>query len=391
MLISFFFGLKNAGIPVSIRELLDLIAALEKHIVFANLEEFYFLSRAIMVKDEKNYDKFDKAFALYFNDLESFDDILSTLIPEDWMRKEFEKSLSEEDKAKLESLGSLEKLIEEFKKRLEEQKEKHAGGNKWIGTGGTSPFGQEGYHPEGIRVGPNARNQRAVKVWDKREFKDLDDSVALSSRNISVALRRLRQFARSGAADELDLPDTIRSTAKNAGYLDIKMRPERHNAVKVLLFFDVGGSMDAFIRMSEELFSAARSEFKHMEYYYFHNFIYEHVWKNGARRHDELTPINDILNRYSKDYRVIFIGDASMSPYEIVSAGGSIEHWNEKPGRYWFEKLSAHFEKVVWLNPVPKDQWRYTQSIEICQHLTEGQMYPMTIEGLVDAMAHLSK
>lgn len=391
MLISFFFGLKNAGIPVSIRELLDLIAALEKHIVFANLEEFYFLSRAIMVKDEKNYDKFDKAFALYFNDLGSFDDILSTLIPEDWMRKEFEKSLSEEDKAKLESLGSLEKLIEEFKKRLQEQKEKHAGGNKWIGTGGTSPFGQEGYHPEGIRVGPNARNQRAVKVWDKREFKDLDDSVALSSRNISVALRRLRQFARSGAADELDLPDTIRSTAKNAGYLDIKMRPERHNAVKVLLFFDVGGSMDAFIRMSEELFSAARSEFKHMEYYYFHNFIYEHVWKNGARRHDELTPINDILNRYSKDYRVIFIGDASMSPYEIVSAGGSIEHWNEKPGRYWFEKLTAHFEKVVWLNPVPKDQWRYTQSIEICQHLTEGQMYPMTIEGLVDAMAHLSK
>lgn len=391
MLISFFFGLKNAGIPVSIRELLDLIAALEKHIVFANLEEFYFLSRAIMVKDEKNYDKFDKAFALYFNDLESFDDILSTLIPEDWMRKEFEKSLSEEDKAKLESLGSLEKLIEEFKKRLEEQKEKHAGGNKWIGTGGTSPFGQEGYHPEGIRVGPNARNQRAVKVWDKREFKDLDDSVALSSRNISVALRRLRQFARSGAADELDLPDTIRSTAKNAGYLDIKMRPERHNAVKVLLFFDVGGSMDVFIRMSEELFSAARSEFKHMEYYYFHNFIYEHVWKNGARRHDELTPVNDILNRYSKDYRVIFIGDASMSPYEIVSAGGSIEHWNEKPGRYWFEKLTAHFEKVVWLNPVPRDQWRYTQSIEICQHLTEGQMYPMTIEGLVDAMAHLSK
>lgn len=391
MLISFFFGLKNAGIPVSIRELLDLIAALEKHIVFANIEEFYFLSRAIMVKDEKNYDKFDKAFALYFNDLEDFDDILSTLIPEDWLRKEFEKSLSEEDKAKLESLGSLEKLIEEFKKRLEEQKEKHAGGNKWIGTGGTSPFGQEGYHPEGIRVGPNARNKRAVKVWDKREFKDLDDSVALSSRNISVALRRLRQFARTGAADELDLPDTIRSTAKNAGYLDIKMRPERHNAVKVLLFFDVGGSMDAFIRMSEELFSAARSEFKHMEYYYFHNFIYEHVWKNGARRHNELTPINDILNRYSKDYRVIFVGDASMSPYEIVSAGGSIEHWNEKPGRYWFEKLTAHFDKVVWLNPVPQSQWRFTQSIEICQHLTEGQMYPMTIEGLVDAMAYLSK
>lgn len=391
MLINFFFGLKNAGIPVTIRELLDLIAALKSHLVFANIEDFYVLSRAIMVKDEKYYDKFDRAFSLYFKDLEDFDDILSTLIPDEWLKKEFERHLSQEDKDKIESLGSLEKLIEEFKKRLEEQKEKHAGGNKWIGTGGTSPFGQEGYHPEGVRVGPNSRNKRAVKVWDKREFKDLDDSVTISSRNISVALRRLRKFARTGAADELDLPDTIRSTAQNAGFLDLKMRPERHNAVKVLLFFDVGGSMDPFIRLCEELFSAARSEFKHLEYFYFHNFIYEHVWKNNYRRSTELTSLNDVINRFSKDYKVIFIGDASMSPYEILSAGGSVEHWNDKPGRDYFEKLTAHFDKVAWLNPVPENQWYYTQSIEIIQSLIENKMYPMTIEGLEEAMRYLSK
>lgn len=391
MLINFFFGLKNAGIPVTIRELLDLIAALQRGLVFASIDDFYLLSRAILIKDEKYYDKFDRAFSLYFKDLESFDDVLSTLIPDEWLKKEFERYLSQEDKDKIESLGSLEKLIEEFKKRLEEQQEKHAGGNKWIGTGGTSPFGQEGYHPEGIRVGPNSRNKRAVKVWDKREFKDLDDSVTISSRNISVALRRLRKFARTGAAEELDLPDTIRSTAKNAGFLDLKMRPERHNAVKVLLFFDVGGSMDPFIRLCEELFSAARSEFKHLEYFYFHNFIYEHLWKNNYRRHSELTSLNDVINRFSKDYKVIFIGDASMSPYEILSAGGSVEHWNDRPGRDYFERLTAHFDKIAWLNPVPENQWPYTQSIEIIQHLVDGKMYPMTIEGLEAAMAYLSK
>ena len=391
MFINFFFGLKNAGIPVTIRELLDLIAALKSHLVFANLDDFYVLSRAIMVKDEKYYDKFDRAFALYFKNLESFDDILSTLIPDEWLKKEFERYLSQEDKDKIQSLGSLEKLIEEFKKRLEEQKEKHAGGNKWIGTGGTSPFGQEGYHPEGVRVGPNGRNKRAVKVWDKREFKDLDDSVTISSRNISVALRRLRKFARTGATEELDLPDTIRSTAKNAGFLDLKMRPERHNAVKVLLFFDVGGSMDPFIRLCEELFSAARSEFKHLEYFYFHNFVYEHVWKSNYRRSSEHTSLNDVINRFSKDYKVIFIGDASMSPYEILSAGGSVEHWNDKPGRDYFEKLTAHFDKVVWLNPVPENQWYYTQSIEIIQGLVDDKMFAMTIEGLEAAMKYLSK
>ena len=391
MLINFFYGLKKAGIPVTIRELLDLIGAIQAGIVFASIDDFYQLSRAILVKDEKYYDRFDRAFSLYFKDMEDFDDILSTLIPEDWLRKEFEKHLSEEEKAKLESLGSLEKLIEEFKKRLEEQNEKHEGGNKWIGTGGTSPFGQEGYHPEGIRVGPNGKNKRAVKVWEKREFKDLDDSVAVGSRNIAVALRRLRKFARTGASDELDLPDTIRSTAKNAGLLDIKMRPERHNAVKVLLFFDVGGSMDPFIRICEELFSAAKTEFKHLEYFYFHNFVYESVWQNGYRRQSENTQINDIIHKYSRDYKVIFVGDASMSPYEIVQPGGSVEHWNDQPGRYWFEKLTDNFDKVAWLNPVPEEQWHWTQSIEIIQHLVDDHMYPLTIEGLESAMAYLSK
>ena len=391
MLINFFFGLKNAGVPVTIRELLDLIAGLKAHLAFASIDDFYVISRAILVKDEKYYDKFDRAFGVYFKDLEDFDDIIEALIPEDWLRKEFEKHLSDEDKAKIESLGSLEKLIEEFKKRLEEQQEKHEGGNKWIGTGGTSPFGQQGYNPEGIRVGPNGGNKKAVKVWDKREFKDLDDSVEVASRNISVALRRLRKFARTGAQEELDLDDTISSTAKSGGLLDIKMRSERHNAVKVLLFFDVGGSMDPFVRLCEELFAAARSEFKHMEYFYFHNFLYETVWQNGYRRNSESTELNDIIHKYSRDYKVIFIGDASMSPYEILQPGGSVEHWNEKPGRYWFEKLQKNFDKMVWINPVAEDQWHWTQSIEIIQQLMEDQMFPLTMEGLESAMAYLSK
>jgi hypothetical protein len=391
MLVNFFFTLKNSGVPVTIRELLDLIQALQAHLVFADMNDFYMLSRAIMVKDEKYFDKFDKAFGIYFDGLEEFDDLLEALIPEDWLRKEFEKALSDEDKEKLESLGSLEKLIEEFKKRLEEQEKKHAGGNKWIGTGGTSPFGQEGYHPEGIRVGPNGKNKKAVKVWDKREFKDLDDSNAITSRTMSVALRRLRKFARTGSQDEFDLDDTIASTAKNAGFLDIKMRAEKHNAVKVLLFFDVGGSMDPFVRICEELFSAARSEFKHLEYFYFHNFLYDTVWQNGYRRHSESINVDDILHKYSKDYKVIFIGDASMSPYEILQAGGSVEFWNEQSGRYWFEKLKSSFDKLVWINPVAQDQWSWTQSIEICQQLADDKMYPMTIEGLEAAMAYLSK
>ncbi|GAB3313933.1 vWA domain-containing protein [Haliea atlantica] len=391
MLVNFFHGLRDAGIPVTTRELLDLLTGLRARVAFGSIDDFYYFSRTCLVKDEKYFDRFDRAFGLHFRDLEAMDDVIEALIPDDWLRSEFIKQLSEEDKAKIESLGGLEKLIEEFKKRLEEQKERHAGGNKWIGTGGTSPFGQEGYHPEGIRVGPNGRNKRAVKVWDKREFRNLDDSVELGTRNIKVALRRLRKFARTGAAEELDLDDTIHSTARNAGLLDIRMVPERHNAVKVLLFFDVGGSMDPHVRVCEELFSAARTEFKHMEYFYFHNFIYESVWRNNIRRHNERIPLLDVMHKYSHDYKVIFIGDAAMSPYEIVQPGGSVEHWNEESGEVWMRRLRQTYEKVAWINPVPREEWEYTQSTQMTRQLLEDHMYPLTLRGLEDAMAYLSK
>ncbi|MBP6682365.1 MAG: VWA domain-containing protein [Halioglobus sp.] len=391
MLINFFHTLKDAGVPVTPRELLDLLEGLTRHVAFASMDEFYYFSRTCMVKDEKYFDRFDRAFGLHFKELEALDDIINALIPDDWLRSEFMKQLSEEDKAKIESLGGLEKLIEEFKKRLEEQKKRHQGGNKWIGTGGTSPFGQEGYHPEGIRVGPNGRNKKAVKVWDKREFKNLDDSVELGTRNIKIALRRLRKFARTGAADELDLNDTISSTARNAGMLDIKMVPERHNAVKVLLFFDVGGSMDPHVKICQELFSATRTEFKHMEYFYFHNFIYESVWRNNYRRHNERTPLLDVMHKYSHDYKVVFVGDASMSPYEIVQPGGSVEHWNEEPGELWMRRLQDVYDKVIWINPTPEDEWQYTQSIAITHKLVQGHMYPLTLKGLEEGMSYLSK
>jgi len=391
MLINFFHGLRDAGVPVTTRELLDLMEGLKQRIAFIDMDEFYYFSRTCMVKDEKYFDRFDRAFGLHFKDLEALDDIIEALIPDDWLRSEFMKNLSEEDKAKIESLGGLEKLIEEFKKRLEEQKKRHEGGNKWIGTGGTSPFGQEGYHPEGIRVGPNGKNKKAVKVWEKRDFKNLDDSIELGTRNIKVALRRLRKFARTGAADELDLDDTIRSTAKNAGLLDIKMVPERHNAVKVLLFLDVGGSMDPHIKVCEELFSASRTEFKHLEYFYFHNFIYESVWKNNIRRHNERTPTLDILHKYSHDYKVIFVGDASMSPYEIAQPGGSVEHWNEEAGEVWMRRLTEVYDKVIWLNPVPEDEWEYTQSVSMARQLVDGKMYPLSLKGLEEGMSYLSK
>jgi uncharacterized protein with von Willebrand factor type A (vWA) domain len=391
MLINFFHTLKDAGVPVTPRELLDLLEGLTRHVAFASMDEFYYFSRTCMVKDEKYFDRFDRAFGLHFKELEALDDIINALIPDDWLRSEFMKQLSEEDKAKIESLGGLEKLIEEFKKRLEEQKKRHQGGNKWIGTGGTSPFGQEGYHPEGIRVGPNGRNKKAVKVWDKREFKNLDDSVELGTRNIKIALRRLRKFARTGAADELDLNDTISSTARNAGLLDIKMVPERHNAVKVLLFFDVGGSMDPHVKICQELFSATRTEFKHMEYFYFHNFIYESVWRNNYRRHNERTPLLDVMHKYSHDYKVVFVGDASMSPYEIVQPGGSVEHWNEEPGELWMRRLQDVYDKLIWINPTPEDEWQYTQSIAITHKLVQGHMYPLTLKGLEEGMSFLSK
>jgi len=391
MLINFFHGLKDAGVPVTPRELLDLLEGMTQHIAFGSMDEFYYFSRTCMVKDEKYFDRFDRAFGLHFKGLEALDDIIEALIPDDWLRSEFMKNLSDEEKEKIESLGGLEKLIEEFKKRLEEQKERHEGGNKWIGTGGTSPFGQQGYHPEGVRVGPNGGNKKAVKVWDKRDFKNLDDSVELGTRNIKMALRRLRKFARTGAADELDLDDTIRSTARNAGYLDIKMVPERHNAVKVLLFFDVGGSMDPHVKVCEELFSATRTEFKHMEYFYFHNFIYESAWKNNIRRHNERTPLLDIMHKYSHDYKVIFIGDASMSPYEIAQPGGSVEHWNEEAGEVWMQRLKQTYEKVIWINPVPEAEWEYTQSVAMTHRLLEGHMYPLSLKGLEEGMSYLSK
>ena len=391
MLVNFFQGLKDGGVPVTPRELLDLLAAMNKQLVFGSIDDFYNLSRAVMVKDEKYYDRFDRAFGLHFRDLEGVDDVIEALIPDDWLRSEFVKQLSEEDKAKIESLGGLEKLIDEFKKRLEEQEKRHEGGNKWVGTGGTSPFGNDGFHPEGIRVGGQGKNKKAVKVWDRRDFKNLDDSVEIGTRNIKVALRRLRKFARTGSADELDLDDTISSTAKNAGLLDIKMVPERHNAVKVLLFLDVGGSMDPHVKVCEELFSAARSELKHLKHFYFHNFLYDNVWENNIRRHNQRTPLHDVMHKFGHDYKVVIVGDASMSPYEIVQPGGSVEHWNEEPGAVWLERLRSTYEKCVWLNPVPEDEWQYTQSISIANQLMEEKMYPLTLGGLEDAMGFLAK
>ena len=391
MLINFFQGLRDAGIPVTTRELLDLLEGLKQHLVFADSETFYYFSRTCLVKDEKYFDRFDRAFSAHFKELETLDAVIEAIIHDDWLRNEFLKSLSDEDKAKIESLGGLEKLIEEFKKRLEEQKERHEGGNKWIGTGGTSPFGQQGYNPEGVRVGPNGGQKKALKVWDRRDFKNLDDDVQLGTRNIKMALRRLRKFARQGAADELDLDDTIRSTARNAGLLDIKLVPERHNAVKVLIFFDVGGSMDPHIRTCEELFSAARTEFKHLEYFYFHNFIYESVWRNNIRRHNERTSLLDVMHKYSHDYKVIFVGDAAMSPYEIVSPGGSVEHWNEESGEVWMRRLRQTYEKMIWINPTPQAEWEYTQSTAMTHQLVEGHMYPLTLKGLEEGMSYLSK
>ena len=391
MLINFFHVLKDSGVPVTPRELLDLLEAMQRRLAFGDMDDFYALSRAVLVKDEKYYDRFDRAFGLHFQELEALDDVIEAMIPDDWLRSEFLKQLSEEDKAKIESLGGLEELIEQFKQRLEEQKKRHSGGNKWIGTEGTSPFGNDGYHPEGIRVGGESKNKRAVKVWDRRDFKNLDDSVELGTRNIKIAMRRLRKFARTGATEELDLDDTIKSTARNAGLLDIKMVPERHNAVKVLLFLDVGGSMDPHVKVCEELFSAARTEFKHLEYFYFHNFVYESVWKNNIRRFNERTATLDLMHKYAHDYKVVFVGDASMSPYEIMQPGGSVEHWNEESGELWMRRLRETYEKCIWINPVPEDEWEYTQSIAITRQLMEGKMYPLTLRGLEEGMSFLSK
>lgn len=391
MLINFFYMLKRANLPVSVKELLDLLSALESNLAFASVEDFYLLARTCMVKDEKYYDRFDRAFGAYFKNLENIDDIIEALIPEDWLRQEFERHFSEEEKAKIDSLGGLEKLIEEFKKRLEEQKERHEGGNKWVGTGGTSPFGHGGYNPEGIRIGGPGGKGSAVKVWDERQYRDLDDSVEIGTRNIKVALRRLRKFARQGSADHLDLEDTIRCTARNAGLLDIKMVPERRNAVKVLIFFDIGGSMDPYVRLCEELFSAAKTEFKHLEYFYFHNCLYDYVWKDNRRRKEQQIKTYDLLNKYSSDYKVIFVGDASMAPYEIASPGGSVEYHNEEPGSAWMRRMSNTFDKLVWINPVQEKHWQYTPSILMLRDLIDDKMFPLTLSGLEKSMSTLSR
>ncbi|HQX90270.1 MAG: VWA domain-containing protein [Moraxellaceae bacterium] len=392
MLINFFFTLREYRVPTTIRELLDLLEALKQGVVYSSIDEFYLLSRAILVKDEKHFDKFDKAFAKYFEGVESIDpDLLTKSIPEDWLRKELEKNLTPEELAEMQKTGSLEKLMEELRQRLEEQHKRHQGGNRMVGTGGTSPFGGYGANPEGVRLTGPSRNKSAVKVWEKREFRNLDDSVELGIRNIKVALRRLRKFTRTGTAEELDIDDTIRSTAHKAGLLDIKMVPERKNKVKVLLFFDVGGSMDPHIKLCEELFSAARTEFKHMEYFYFHNFIYEGVWKDNLRRWGERLSVWDVIHKFGPDYRVIFVGDASMSPYEIMAVGGSVEHFNEEPGAVWMQRLTNHFQKMIWLNPESQRAWSGTQSIQQVRQLVAERMYPLTVKGIEEGMKYLSK
>lgn len=392
MFIAFFLDLRKAGLPVTITELLSLLSALDKRLSSFDIQAFYYLSRTALVKDERYYDRFDQVFAETFNGLEydhALEDIVNQ-IPEEWLRKQAEKLLNEEEKQKIQSLGGWEKLMETLKKRLEEQKEEHHGGNKWIGTGGTSPFGAYGYNPEGIRIGQDeSRHRRATKVWDKREFKNLDDSVELNTRNLKVALRKLRKFARQGSEEELDLDDTIRSTASNAGYLDIKMVPERHNAIKVLLLLDIGGSMDDHIRICEELFSASKTEFKHLEYYYFHNFTYEYLWKDNTRRFDEATPTAEVINRYPSDYKLIFVGDASMSPYEITYPGGSVEHWNEETGAVWFQRLLTAFPSNAWLNPDAEQNWDRRQSNVLVRQLNADKMFPLTIGGLDSAIKSL--
>ena len=391
MLIAFFLKLKEGGVPVSIREFLTLLAALEKGVVFGSLEDFYHLARTCLVKDEKYFDRYDRVFAAYFKGIVEVEG-LAVAIPEEWLRRMAEKLLTEEEKKQIEALGGWEKLMETLRKRLEEQKGRHQGGGKWIGTAGTSPFGAYGYNPEGVRIGQNeSRHRRAVKVWDRREFRNLDDTVELGTRNIKVALRRLRRFAREGNPEELDLDDTVRSTARNAGWLDLKMVPERHNAVKVLLFLDIGGSMDDHIRICEQLFSAARAEFKRLEYFYFHNFLYERVWRDNRRRATERVSTWDVMHTYPHDYKVIFVGDATMSPYEIVYPGGSVEHTNEEPGAVWMQRMLHVYPNAIWLNPQPESVWDYHESIRLTRELLGERMFPLTLEGLDRGMRLLTK
>ena len=392
MFVEFFLALKEARIPVTLREFLVLLEAMERKVVSFNVDDFYFLSRSSLVKDERNLDKFDQVFGSCFEGLEFGQDLFETEIPEDWLQKLAERVMTTEEMAEIKSLGGWEKLMETLRERLAEQNKRHQGGSKMIGTGGTSPFGAYGYNPEGVRIGQTeSRHRKAVKVWDERLFKNLDDTVEIGTRNIKMALRRLRQFAREGAESELDLPDTIRSTAHNGGILDIRMVPERHNSVKIVLLLDIGGSMDYHVKNCEELFSAARSEFKHLEYFYFHNCIYDRVWKDNRRRKNEILSTWELLNTYPADYRLIFVGDATMSPYEIIYPGGSVEHWNDNPGSLWMERVLSVYSRAAWLNPVEEKYWRGTPSIKLLSQLMGGRMYPLNLDGLDRAMRNLSR
>ena len=387
MLVRFFLLLKSAGVPVSITELLTLLEALKAGLGEISAERFYYLARTCLVKDERHYDRFDQAFAAHFKGAEELFKLLSRELPADWLEKMAVRDLSDAEKAEIEALGGWEKLMETLRQRLAEQQERHQGGSKWIGTAGTSPFGAYGYNPEGVRIGQDqSRNRSAVKVWDKREFANLDDSVELGTRNMKMALRKLRRFARRGAPTELALADTIDATARSGGWLDIKMVPERHNVIKILLLLDVGGSMDDHVKTCEELFSAARTEFKHLEHFYFHNCPYDALWRDNRRRFNEHVGTLEVIRTYASDYKLILVGDATMSPYEITSAGGGVEHWNQEPGSVWLQRLVRAYPKFVWINPQPQARWRHTASVEIIREMLEGRMYPLTLSGLDDAI-----
>ena len=391
MFTEFFLKLRESDVPATLREYLTLLEALDENVSDIGIDEFYYLSRSALVKDERNYDKFDRVFGEYFKGVEALGDSLFSEIPEEWLRREIEKLLSPEERAKLDKLG-WEKLMETLRERLAEQKGRHQGGSKWIGTGGTSPFGAYGDHPEGVRIGQHeGRRGSAVKVWDKREYKNFDDSVVIGTRNIKVALRRLRQFVRDGSDVEFDLDDTIHATANNGGWLDVRMRPERHNKIRVLLLMDVGGSMNVHVKTCEELFSAARSEFKDLEYFYFHNCVYEALWKDNSRRHTERMATWDVIRTYPAEYKLIFVGDASMSPYEIAYPGGSVEHRNEEPGGAWMSRLLHVYSSAIWLNPEPEANWSYTQSNQMIRELIAERMYPLTLSGLEEGMKYLAR
>ncbi len=391
MLLGLFESLRSARVPVTVREWLDLLGALDHEVVYADPEAFYLLARTVLVKDERHFDRFDQAFAAFFRGLQRIDLGDVRQIPDDWLRRGLQRLLSEQEKAELRALGGLEALLDEFRRRLQEQRGRHEGGNRWIGTGGSSPFGAGGFNPQGMRVGPVGGGRRAVKVWEQRNYRNYDENAELSPRNLQVALRRLRRFARSGAPEELDLDATIDATAREAGLLDIRLRPERHNAVKVLLFLDVGGSMDDHVHAAEALFNACRNEFRRLEHFYFHNFIYDAVWKDNARRWSERSSTLELIRRYNPDHKLVFVGDAAMAPSEITQPGGSVEGWNEEAGAVWFERLTQRFRKVAWINPNPRPSWNYTISTQVIRELVEQHMYPLTPEGLTDAMRWLAK